>query len=349
MSIPFQSNKPKVASLVWQLPSQLHEVQGKIVEKLGYPHQFLYYDQPIPADVKIILIQGPYGSLLPLARNLMIHRSTNRPILAYWFQQSLDLTYPNWMLSYFVRLFSDLHRYYGDAGWLGSGLELIAPQIMRSKGTRLGFAGDIIWLHRQGVLDLLTLSSTTYARYFKQYGVQSLVVPRGYHPSYGRVLNLERDIAVVWMGKTRTKRRKRAIYRLRDELKKRGQTMLIHDGEENDFIFSEKRTQILNRTYFVLNLFPHPTWELSIRYFVAAANGAVVITEPGENEYPFIPGKHLVECAVEEMPDRIIYYQNHQDEWRSISYNMHNLIQQELTLERSIIQILSAAEDKVIN
>ena len=67
--------------------------------------------------------------------------------------------------------------------------------------------------------------------------------------------------------------------------------MCIFDGEENDFIFGPKRTEILNRTWFVLNVFfSGPTDELSIRFFVSASNGAVVMTEPGLNRYPFRAG-----------------------------------------------------------
>jgi len=98
--------------------------------------------------------------------------------------------------------------------------------------------------------------------------------------------------------------------------------MLSHDNEERPFIFRDERTEILDRASFVLNVLTHPKDELSIRYYVAAANGAVVLTELGESEYPLVPGKHLVECSVEEMPDTIMYYLIHPDEWRAISTEM---------------------------
>ena len=203
-----------------------------------------------------------------------------------------------------------------------------------------------MWLHNQGLLDVLALSSTVYAEIFARYGINSLVVPRGYHPDYGSLLRRERDIAVIWMGKRRTRRRQATLSWLQNQLKQRGLVMHIYDGYENNFIFDEERTQLLNRTRFVLNIFfSGPTDELSIRYYVAAANGAVMLTEPGQNKYPFIPGKHLVECPLEKMPDTIEYYLNHQAEWSALSNAMLEFMRREVTLEKSISRILTQAEN----
>ena len=336
--------RPIVASLVWRLPSGIHESQADVVQKLGYRHHFFRFDEPIPSGADILLVQGPYGTLLPVVRQLMDYPPERRPVLAYWFQQSLDMRWPEWIHIPLAQMFSDLIRYYHQAGWVGNGLHRIAPGFMASKGRRLCFLGDMLWLHRHRLLDVLALTSTVYAENLARYGIASVLVPRGYHPDYGEVRTLQRDIAVVWMGKTRNKRRRRAVYWLRDQLEKRGQIMHIYDNEENPFIFGEERTRILNRAWFVLNVFTRPTDELSIRYYIAAANGAVVLTEPGKNKYPFVPGKHLVECPVQEMPDTVMHYLEHPEEWRSISEEMLSLMKSELTLERSIASILARAE-----
>lgn len=335
---------PIVASLVWCLPSGIHEPQADVVQKLGYQHHFFRFDERIPSGANIVLVQGPFGTLLPVVRQLVDYPSERRPVLAYWFEESLELRWPEWIHLPLAHMFSDLFRYYHEPGWIGNSLHRIAPRFMASRGRRLCFLGDILWLRRHRLLDVLALSSTVYAENLARYGITSVLVPRGYHPDYGEVRSCQRDIAVVWMGRTRNKRRKRAVYWLRDELEKRGQTMLIYDNEENPFVFGEERTQILNRTWFVLNVFPQPTDELSIRYYVAAANGAVVLTEPGKNRYPFVPGKHLVECPVEEMPGAVMYYLKHQEEWRSISEEMLDFMKTELGLERSIATILTHAE-----
>ncbi len=339
------SEKPVIASLVWSLPSELHELQADIIEKLGYQHHFLMFDQVIPANLDIVLVQGPYGSLLPLARQLVDYPPEHRPVLAYWFQQSLDLRPPQWIRRHLVQIFSELHQYHQEGGKAGYLLNDLFPTVLKSKGNRFGFLGDIICLQRHGILDLLALSSSVYAEHLSQFGITSMVIPRGYHPAYGQLLGFERDIAVVWMGKTRNRRRKQAIYWLKDQLAKRGLVMRIYDGEKNHFIFGEERTHILNRTWFVLNLFTHPTDELSIRYYIAAANGAVILTEPGENQYEFVPGKHLIECPIKEMPDIVQYYLERSKEWQRISDTMLALMKQELTLEESVAKIIRNAEE----
>jgi hypothetical protein len=339
------AEKTVVASLVWHLPSELHELQADVVQRLGYQHRFFLFDEPIPSDAKIVLVQGPYGTLLPLTRQLVGCPPECRPVLAYWFQQSLDMRPPEWIRKPLAMIFSDLQRYYREAGRGGHRLGRTATKLVdTTRGGRLRFLGDILWLYHHNLLDVLALSSTVYAKYLAQCGITSILVPRGYHPDYGQILGLKRDIAVVWMGKTRNRRRKRAVYWLREQLEKHGQVMHIYDGEERDFIFGEKRTQILNRAWFVLNVLPDPTWEVSIRYYVSAANGAVVLTEPGENEYPFVPGKHLVECPIEKMPDTVTYYLEHEGEWRSISDAMSSLMKRDLTLEQSMASILTRAE-----
>lgn len=339
-----EPKRPTVASLVWKLPSQLHSVQADAVQKLGYPHQFLLYDAAIPQDVRIILIQGPYGSLLPLVRQIAESPLRHRPVLAYWFQQSLSLPGPDWFCKYLSITFSELYRYYNCDRWNHRLVESLTPNFVDSKGKRLGFLGDILWLYEHRLLDVLALSSTVYRDYLQQHHIDSIVVPRGFHPSYGSLLNRKRDIAAVWMGKLRTRRRAKAIYWLRNELEKRGLKMNIYDGQENEFIFGNTRTEILNRTWFVLNVFfSGPTDELSIRYYIAGANGAVVLSEPGANKYPFEPGTHILERKLEEMPDTIMDHIEHREKWQAISDNILKL-RDKITLEDSVAKILSRAE-----
>jgi hypothetical protein len=339
------SHSTTVSSLVWKLPSQLHETQAETIEQLGYQHKFFRYDEPVPAGTDIVFIQGPYGSLRPFVGSLLRIPREQRPVVIYWFQQSLDLAQSTWVSDVSTRVFSDIYRQYLAPKPVGRPLEGLVNRYFPNRGARLGFLGDIQALHRLKLLDVLALSSTVYARLLRGIGIDSVVVPRGYHPGYGRRLNLERDLAAVWMGKLRTAKRRQAIHWIREELKKRGLNMQIFDGVENQFIYGEERTQILNRAWFVLNVFfSGPADELSIRFFVAGANGAVVMTERGLNDYPFRPGKQIVECPVEEMPNTIEHYLNHPDQWRAISESMFELIQKKLTLEASIGNLLERAE-----
>lgn len=331
----------KVANLTWDLSSQLHQLQTEAVRSLGYRASLIRYDAPIPADVDILLVTGPYGSVVPPVQQLKRMPPERRPVLAFWFEESLDMRRPEFIRRGGAIYFSELYRQNGAF----NPLRRLGPAFLTSRGSRLGFLGDLLWLHRAKMLDVLALSSTVYAEYLSELGVPSIVVPRGYHPGYGEVRDRERDIAVVWLGKARTGRRAKAIRWVLSQVEARGHEVRQYDGVKNDFIFGEARTELLNRTRFVLNVnFSGPTDELSLRYFVGAANGAVILTEPNSNRYPFIPGKHLVECPIEEMPEKIEYYFRNPDEWESISTRMLNLMRQELRLEDSLRAILQRAE-----
>lgn len=333
----------QVASLVWEL-GELHCVQGDVVEELGYGHRFFRHDEPIPDGTDIVLVQGPYGSLLPLASELQARPISNRPVLAYWFGESLQLFRFDPATRASASLFSELSNFSGgEKRSLEPSPGTPRANLFR-RGHRLGFLGDILWLHAHGLLDVLALCSSVYAQYLSRLGIDSCVVSRGYHSSYGQLLGLERDITLLWMGKPRTKRRRGWINQLRRQLEELGEVMNVYDGVATPFIFGEQRTQLLNRSKFVLNLNAYGTKdELSIRYFIAAANGAVILREPNDNQYPFDPGKHLVECHPAEMVKVIAHYQNHPEERESIASNMYQLITTELTLKNSIKAILDRA------
>jgi len=342
------THKPTVASLVWKTNSGLHHWQGKVVQQLGFPHLFFKYDQPIPGTAAIILIQGPYGSLLPFIRAYIELPQKERPILIYWFQQSLFISMPLWLQYFLGSIYSDMFNHF-QHNIFPRTLRNISNRIKPNGGARFTFFGDIIWLESNNLLDILATPSSEYQKLFKMIGFDSLLIPRGYYPDYGEDLGLDRDIAVLWMGKTRTRRREKIIYQLREQLKKLGLYMHIHDGLEKPFIFGEERTNLLNRTWFVLNILTSPTDELSIRYYIAAANGAVILTEPGKNEYPFINNVHLVECPPQQMAETVSYYINHPEEWQRISQNAYSLVSQELTLENSISAMLTQAEKLYLN
>lgn len=200
-------------------------------------------------------------------------------------------------------------------------------------------------MDRNNLLDILATSASEHKKVFTGFGIDSILIPRGYHPDYGEIRDLSRDIAVLWMGKIRKKRRKRIIHGLREELATEGLEMLVYDGVEKPFIFGEERTSLLNRSWFVLNIYAYLADDLSIRYYIAAANGAVILTEPGKNEYPFNNNIHLVECPPEQMAETVSYYINHPKEWQRISQNAYDLVSQELTLENSISIMLTQAEE----
>jgi len=339
--------KPTVASLLWKSNSGVHLPQGNAIQQLGYNHCFFKYDESIPGNADIIVIQGPYGSLLPFISQYREIPENKKPILIYWFQQNLYISMPLWLQYFLGVVYSGAYNTFEPNPFYLTFNKLL-NKIKPNRGSRFANLGDILWLDRNNLLDMLATPASEYQKVFTGFGIDSLLIPRGYHPDYGENRDLSRYIAVLWMGKIRTERRKRIIHGLRVELANEGLEMLVYDGIEKPFIFGEERTNLLNRSWFVLNILAYPTDEISIRYYIAAANGAVILTEPGKNEYPFINRVHLVECPPEEMAETVSYYINHPKEWQRISQNAYKLVSQELTLENSISIMLTQAK-KIIN
>lgn len=346
--IPISTNNPTVASLIWTSSSGVHLPQGKVVQQLGYNHCFFKYDEPIPSNADIIVIQGPNGSLLPFFSQYREIPENEKPILIYWFQQNLYISMPLWLQYFLCVVYSGAYNTFEPNPFFLAFNNLL-NKIKPNRGSRFANLGDILWLDRNNLLDILATPASEYQKVFTGFGIDSLLIPRGYHPDYGEIRDLSRDIAVLWMGKIRTERRKRIIHGLREELANESLEMLVYDGVEKPFIFGEERTSLLNRSWFVLNILAYPTDEISIRYYIAAANGAVILTEPGKNTYPFKNRVHLVECPPEQMTETVSYYINHPNEWQRISQNAYNLVSQELTLENSISTMLTQAEKIIIN
>jgi hypothetical protein len=91
----------------------------------------------------------------------------------------------------------------------------------------------------------------------------------------------------------------------------------------------------------MLNVLAYPTDEISIRYYIAAANGAVTLTEPGKTSYPFVDRLHIIESGLKEMPRIVDRYMKNRQDLRNISRNCFELVSKKLTLEKSIATILS--------
>lgn len=341
--IPGGAARLKVGSLVWHLPSEIHEIQGEVIAGLGHAHCYVHHDAVLPPDLDLLLIQGPYGSLLPMALQLRERPPAERPVLVYWYQQNLDLATPLWIRRFLIPVFSDLQRHDGWGRWPSRLLSRVLPQRLLDRGGRLRGIGDLLWLHRNGLLDVLGLSSTVYADCLGRLGIDAIVVPRGYHPSLGRQLGVERDIDLVWMGRIRSRYRRLAIEQLARQLAAEGYKMEIYDGVDKPLIYGSDRTRVLNRARFVLNVSSHADDELSIRFFIAAANGAVIMSEPNNNRYPFEPQTHFLSLPVASMPAAIDHYARHEDERRAMAERMIDLVSGELTLEQSIRSLLDAA------
>ncbi len=80
-----------------------------------------------------------------------------------------------------------------------------------------------------------------------------------------------------------------------------------------------------------------------MRFFLASANKAMVISEPTLPHIPFEPDDHFVEKTIREIPDAVEYYLEHEAERKAIADRANRLVVEQLTMRASLEKILSTA------
>ncbi|HEV8712229.1 MAG TPA: glycosyltransferase [Candidatus Binatia bacterium] len=192
-------------------------------------------------------------------------------------------------------------------------------------------------LARKGLPDLLAVSTRGGCQFLAERGTVAHWVPFGYDPSYGHDMNLPRDIDVLFLGEHQIPRRRRLL----EDLRRQGINLLAVGSWSDPAYWGENRTRLLNRAKIVLNLQRHPGELSGVRFILAMANNALVISELIYDPAPYIPGKHYVSAAPEDFPRVIRYYLTHEDERMAIANEGHRFVTQELTMARSVAQILA--------
>lgn len=194
-------------------------------------------------------------------------------------------------------------------------------------------------LGEEGIVDLLAVATRSYQAFLAQYGIDSELIPVGYHHTHGHLLDLERDIDVLFLGDLRVGRRKRIMRRLeRDGLE-------VHTiGSYSDpKYWTDGRTEILNRAKISLNLPRHSGLMAESRWPPSMATGALLLSEPVCLPDPYVPGEHYVEAPVSQMAETARRYLEDEEERRRITDAAHAFMTKELTLERSFAKMLEVA------
>jgi hypothetical protein len=190
---------------------------------------------------------------------------------------------------------------------------------------------------REGSIDLLFVMSREKMEYAREQGYPCWHVPYGYHPSFGRLLGLDRDVEVLFLGDTRPRRRRRLLRSLSDA----GIDVTVRGSWHDPSLWGERRTEFLNRTKIVVHLQRYPGKVAAKRFILAMANGALVISEPVYRPQPFVDGVHFVATPVERMPAVIRHYLTNADERERITAAAHQLVTNELTFAESMEQMLA--------
>jgi glycosyltransferase involved in cell wall biosynthesis len=192
---------------------------------------------------------------------------------------------------------------------------------------------------REGTIDLLFVTSPEKQEYADEEGYQSWLVLWGHHPSSGRLLGLERDVDVLFLGDTRPRRRRKLLKRLAAS----GIAVTVMGswlpGAKG--LWGEERVRFLNRTKIIVHLQRYPGKVAAMRFLLAMANGVLVISEPSYRPEPFVDGEHYVSATVDEMPGNIRYYLSHPEERERITRSAYRLVTEELTFHRSLAGMVS--------
>ena len=152
----------------------------------------------------------------------------------------------------------------------------------------------------EGWLDLICVGSIGKQEFLAKRGINAVFATRAYNAESGENRNQTRDIDVLFLGKL-NKRRSELLSNIAGQLEREGFRVSIVSRD----CFGEARTALLNRTKIVLHLHKYP-WDTPwMRWALASACGAAVVSEPLSNPRPLTPGLHYVEAQLEDLPDTI--------------------------------------------
>ena len=326
----------------WYSEDEIAISISNALAQLGHEPVPLHPGERIAKNLQIVIAYGPFGSFVPITRQLLASPAQDRPRLIWWItEQFPNPNLPEWLRFSAGSLRSFLERMAYFRGSTGEWQLRPGGKWIISKAHRFRYYGDLYWLQRTGLLSGLATPSRWTAGFLRARGFHPVVAYIGSDPRLGADLNLERDLPVLWLGKAGTQRRKQLLEKVRSDLRARGIDLFMVDGEEHPFTFGEERTRLFNRTRIALNLLREPWDDNSLRYYLAALNHTMIVTEPTFPHTPFQNKIHIAEAPVEQLADTICYYLAHETERQQIAANAYQLVSQELTMTRAVEAILN--------
>ena len=341
----------RIGMVYWKKVGGILSFLNEGFESLGCETVKFSYNQEIPPDLDIIFVFGPDGSLVPLIDNILALPKQIRPILViHHSEQFPDPDMPRWISYPLATLRSNLEQKIQRRIHKGGNRKLPFEWITR-RSIRFRYLGDVHWIRKLDLKFLISVESPLTADYLRKRGLK-VVETHGFGfpwtPDWGANLNLERDIPVLWIGKFGSRRRERLLYWLRSELKARNIDMMFIDGVENPYVFGEERTTLLNRSKIVVNIM-RKKWDNNAgRFYLAALNRALLITEPMLPHNIFIlPGVHLIESPIDQLVSTIVYYIDHEDEREKIATQAQQLVTKEITVQNTLTKILNGVDAQI--
>jgi len=321
---------------------------GQVVDYLGGQSKGFMFNSKMPDSLDMVIARGPFGSLVPIANQILALPVPQRPAFILMMSEQLpNPKIPEWI------------RYWG--GILRTRIERIAyskpesdkwqasPKFkwITSKAHRFRYYGDLWWLRRQGILSVLSISSKWTGEFLRVRGFDPLVLPIGHLPDKYDNLELERNVPVLWLGKIGSPRRGRILKDIRKELRTKGVEMLVIDGVENPYVFGDKCSELLSRTKIALNLLRSDWDDNSMRYLIAAPRRALIVGEITLPHTDFMPGVHRIEAPVGKLAETILYYLDHEEERRRIADQAYQLVTSYSPIDRVLHILETGAAVKI--
>jgi hypothetical protein len=190
----------------------------------------------------------------------------------------------------------------------------------------------------------IVVTSRDRAASLSRYGIVAPVVPYGYHAAFAGTPcdpgSGTRDIDVLFLGTAATgvpTRRARIAAQVFTELGVSVRTVIVEDG-----LWGAKRTALLQRAKVVLNVHRAPGNFEGIRSILAAAAGALVVSEPVDDPHPFVPGIHFVDAPAEELAAKTLSYLRDNEQRIAIARSLQDFVVTEVTMRRSVARLLEA-------
>lgn len=195
----------------------------------------------------------------------------------------------------------------------------------------------------RGIPDVLAVTSRERATFLAERGIDAFVAPFGHRADDGRILDLERDIDVLLLGTMKAPHRRRVVRHLREA----GVPVMTAGDYSDPSLWGESRTELVNRVKIMLSVGRFPGTLVGVRFLIAMACGALVVSEPPYDPSPYVPGEHFVQASIEDLPLVIERHLADEGERARIAQRAHHFVTTELTMERSFSALLDVVATRL--
>jgi hypothetical protein len=291
----------------------------------GYEISFANDASFDPSAGDLVLVQGNFNWFPRARRVLSRFRPLERPAVIVW--HSEPLPFPR------------------DSGFPNPRLTLremakIALRDRRATDVYTNFK-RLSELHEKKILDLIVVTSRSRQAFLSEKGIPSRFIPLGFHEGMGQRLDRPRDIDVLFLGTLDDSRHRHAIR----YLESRGISVEARGSWKSGETWGEQRTELINRARIFLNIQRHAGQYSGYRMLLGMGNGAMVLSEPVHDPFPYEPGVHYVSTSLETMPETIVKYLSDEEARSAITEAGYRFATRSLTMESSMREIIASMEE----